>query len=146
MIDFIMIYLRPHHFLCTYNFIGLGYSENFITNYKNINLRIKNGEQIKVINSLDDICSPCPWNNLVSCSQQTKINKLDASHAKFLNLSIGDIVHWEDISNKIDKKITILSLKKICKFVRDVNGKILVCKSWGKSRFKLTFKSSLIIY
>jgi hypothetical protein len=61
-----MITLRPHHLLCIRNFIGKGYSKDFVDNMKSlINTLEENPNQKVLIKSgLDDICKKCPENNL----------------------------------------------------------------------------------
>jgi hypothetical protein len=58
---------RPHHFLCTLEFEGKGYSLDFAANMSAIvvdRLRAKNGDKaaIEVTASFDDIRAPCPKN------------------------------------------------------------------------------------
>ena len=50
--------LRPHHLLCMLTFVGKGYSETFIANYKAIAVRLSAGEDILIVEGPDDICRP----------------------------------------------------------------------------------------
>jgi len=52
-----MLTFRPHHFMCTLGFQGMGYSPAFVTNYKDIAATLKANPRtdIKVSFSLDSI-------------------------------------------------------------------------------------------
>ena len=52
------IRLRPHHLLCLLTYVGKGYSHAFTANFDAIVERIAGGEEIVVVDGLDDICAP----------------------------------------------------------------------------------------
>ena len=53
-----MIRLRPHHLLCALTFVGEGYTDAFVENFRAILARIDAGEPIEIVAGPDDICAP----------------------------------------------------------------------------------------
>ena len=54
-----MIYLRPHHLLCTQGYSGKGYSEGFVSHMNEVvdELRNRPGTKITLTFSTDTLCS-----------------------------------------------------------------------------------------
>lgn len=50
--------LRAHHLLCMLTYIGKGYTPAFTVNYDAIMQRLNGGEDILLVDGLDDICAP----------------------------------------------------------------------------------------
>ncbi len=112
-----MIKFRPHHFLCTYCFIGAGYNLDFIENYREIKAVLDSDDltKIEVSNSLDNICKQCPNNiNGEQCDTESKVQKLDQLHMQALDLQIGDIVTWRQAKSLIKTKISLEVFDSIC--------------------------------
>ncbi|MEP3347614.1 MAG: DUF1284 domain-containing protein [Litoreibacter sp.] len=114
------IHYRPHHFLCSLGFENKGYSDAFIANMASIvegQLRAPSGEdkKLKITFQADDICAPCPKRRGTGCSEQAKIDTLDAAHAKALGLSEGDVITWGEALERIKSRITPPDLHRICK-------------------------------
>lgn len=113
-----MIQLRPHHFLCTVAYQGMGYSAAFIKNYDRLAQKIKNNQdqKIRVVFGLDTICTPCPHQNknLNICNQNDVTSKLDAAHAAILNLHHGQITTFHDAKNRIRANMTLKSFQEAC--------------------------------
>ena len=111
------IKLRPHHFMCTLAFSGKGYSLGFIKNYKKIFRELNDNEDtlIKVVEYMDDICSPCPnkIDNII-CKSQKKIIKLDQQHKGVLSLNIGEIISWKQAKARIKENMSIDKFHKAC--------------------------------
>lgn len=113
-----MIKFRPHHFLCTVGFQGMGYSPEFIDNFQQI-VDLLKGEggdtvEIQVVNQTDDICAPCPEKRGKNCTSQLKIDRLDQAHAQVLNLSPGYKLTWGEAKKRIKESITVEVHHKIC--------------------------------
>ncbi len=109
-----MIRFRSHHFLCTYNFQGLGYSKTFIKNYFHLKNRMEQ-ESIKVVQKTDDICSFCPHNKEDICVNKQKIIKLDNRHSSVLGINVGDVFAWDEIKTTIEKKVNFVTFYKMCR-------------------------------
>ena len=110
---------RPHHFLCSIGWKGMGYSTAFSKNMDmivNEVLKSPNGDEslLKVVKYTDDLCVPCPHRRNNLCSKQKSIETLDNAHSKKLNLSPGDIISWGDEKKRIVKNIQPNDLDKIC--------------------------------
>lgn len=110
---------RPHHFLCALGFQGKGYSPDFTANMAAIvtdRLRAEGGDAVPVTVTagFDDICAPCPRNGGARCSQQDKIDRLDAAHAAALSLAPGDTVTWGEAKARIRARIAPGSLATLC--------------------------------
>lgn len=114
-----IIKFRPHHFLCTIAYQGMGYSKDFVTNYDFIAKQIKNNENIKieVTNVLDSICASCPHKIIKSnsCTEQDKIMKLDSAHAKILNLKNKQVISFYEAKEKIKQNMTLELFYEACK-------------------------------
>jgi len=113
-----MLAFRPHHFLCTLGFKGVGYSPPFVENYKSIvqQLHAPKGEKtiIQVVQGADAICSPCPHRKGQLCHYQAKIQHLDQAHSQALGIKPGDQLTWEEAKQKIASKVTVATFHQIC--------------------------------
>lgn len=113
-----MIYFRPHHFLCAYNFQGKGYNPAFVDNFNQImhQLRSHQGDHtlIEVVLETDDICSPCPHRRARRCQKQTKIERIDHRHAQALNVQPGDQLTWGQAKQRMQHSIDIPTFHHIC--------------------------------
>ena len=108
---------RPHHFMCTLAFQGKGYSIPFVKNYQNIvkTLDADPNTSIEVISKLDAICKACPnQTEKQSCTKQAFIEKLDAAHAKTLDLKENQILTWNEAKEKIKKNMTLERFHVAC--------------------------------
>lgn len=110
---------RPHHFLCSVGWQGMGYSKDFSLNMDSIvdgTLRAPGGDStiIEVVKYTDDLCSPCPHRREKLCEKQEAIEKLDNTHSKKLGLKIGKNITWGDAKKLIRKKVVPTDLNKIC--------------------------------
>ncbi len=110
------IELRPHHLLCIKNFIGQGYSAEFVENmYSVITILDENPDELIKINaSLDTICSKCPENKITCCNSEDKVSMLDKKVMESLDIHHGDEMSWIDIKAKVSKVITPEKLEQIC--------------------------------
>ena len=108
--------LRPHHLLCNYCFIGEGYSDLFIENFKQINAQLtKNPEQkIQIQSHLDSICQFCPHQKGEKCEMEKKVQKIDMLHKKVLSLQENQVLTWQDAVERIQKYIDLTTFKEIC--------------------------------
>lgn len=94
-----MIALRPHHLLCILNYIGKGYTENFVQNYDGIVHRINGGEtEIKIVDGPDDICAPrlCDVNDTDCHCHNNSIIQRDLAALKDLNLSYNQTIFLDN--------------------------------------------------
>jgi uncharacterized protein len=106
--------LRPHHLLCAANFVGEGYSSEFIENFKNVLQRLNAGEMIEINNGTDAICAACPNKQNDQCQNQIKVELLDKKHSNLLGVSEGDKVTWQEAQQLIKNKITTANLQQLC--------------------------------
>ncbi len=110
---------RPHHFLCSIGYEGKGYSEGFTANMTAIvmgRLRAVGGDAtlIEVAGAADDICAPCPKRQGEGCEAGGKIARLDAAHARALNLAPGDRLTWGEAKARIRAAVPAGSLRHLC--------------------------------
>ncbi len=108
-----MINLRPHHGMCIGQFMGKGYSEEFVANmYKVIEeLDSKPDEGIRLVCSVDVICSSCPHNEEGNCRSGQKVAEYDSMALKLCGLSDNDIVTWREFKKLV--KVHILEQEKL---------------------------------
>ena len=110
------IVFRPHHFLCTLGFQGIGYSPHFVENYKKIVEEIQKDEKlsIQVVVHEDSICKACPHQRIEGCSMEEKIQGLDARHAKILRLKQGDVLNWAEAKQRLKDHMTLDNFHQAC--------------------------------
>ena len=92
-----MLKIRAHHLLCTENFVGEGYSDDFSKNMAKVIGQLKENPKVKLLADLDDICGPCPENLGTRCENDDLVKSYDKKVLEVLNLSEGDIYSWADI-------------------------------------------------
>lgn len=103
--------------MCTLAFQGYGYSSHFVENYKEIVSQITNDQniQIKVVGSLDSICSACPnQTKQGKCTKQAKVLGLDNRHMKVLGIKVGEILTWSEAVKKIRGKMSLEKFEYAC--------------------------------
>lgn len=110
---------RPHHFLCTLSFQGLGYSSSFVANFKKIKeilLKDETTQMIVVEGVGDAICVACPHlKSDATCEKEEKINRLDERHKAALRLKSGETLTWQEAKERIRSFISPETFRKICK-------------------------------
>ncbi|MDU5471303.1 MAG: DUF1284 domain-containing protein [Peptoniphilus harei] len=92
-----MLKIRAHHLLCTENFVGEGYSDDFSKNMAKVIGQLKENPKVKLLADLDDICGPCPENRGTRCENDDLVKSYDRKVLEALNLSEGEIYSWDDI-------------------------------------------------
>ena len=101
-----MIYLRPHHLLCTQGYSGKGYSEGFVSHMNEVvdELRNKPGTKITLTFSTDTLCSCCPHKegedlcDTQEYSYQELIREIDAKMTEEMLADICEGCGWFPIS------------------------------------------------
>ena len=111
-----MIYLRPHHLLCTQGYSGKGYSDGFVSNMDKVVDYLRSNEDAKVTLrfSTDDLCTDCP-NKLGEdlCSTQDKVKRFDSKTVEYFNLEEKEY-DYHEITGIIDDQMTEEMLADIC--------------------------------
>lgn len=92
-----MLNIRAHHLLCTKNFVGQGYSDDFSKNMTRAIKKLEENPKVKLVADLDDICGPCPENLGHKCKNYDLVKYYDKRVLDFLNLTQDEIYSWEDI-------------------------------------------------
>lgn len=92
-----MLKIRAHHLLCTENFVGEGYSDDFSKNMAKVIGQLKENPKVKLLADLDDICGPCPESLGTRCENDDLVKSYDKKVLEVLNLSEGEIYSWADI-------------------------------------------------
>ncbi len=107
---------RPHHFMCTLGFQGMGYSPEFIQNYTQLIQIIQENEDlpIEVVKNTDSICKPCPHRRGAKCRGEAKIQTLDARHSQILNIHPGDFLSWREAKARIKDHMTVEAFHEVC--------------------------------
>ena len=107
---------RPHHFLCTLGFLGMGYSPKFIENYNQIVGALQDDEEspIQVVEAKDSICNACPHQGEEGCQVEEKVHKLDTRHQHILNINVGDVLSWREAKRLLKEKMTLEAFHQAC--------------------------------
>lgn len=112
-----MLKIRAHHFLCMQGFQGYGYNEEFVENMCKVIKYINSKENLNItlLDSCDDICTPCTNNKGGKCVDSNKVNVMDEKVLKKLNLKSGEVVSAAKLFSLVNKKInTKNSAAEIC--------------------------------
>mgnify|MGYP004512586115 FL=1 len=111
-----MIYLRPHHLLCTQGYSGKGYSEGFVSHMNEVvdELRNRPGTKITLIFSTDTLCSCCPHKEGEDlCDTQEKVKRFDQKVVDYFGLEEKEY-SYQELIREIDAKMTEEMLADIC--------------------------------
>ncbi len=99
-----MTSLRGHHLICLHFFKGEGYGAAFTENLERVINRAKR-ESINVQHGADDVCFTCPHLAEGKCEYKEgsneKIEGLDATALRLLNLQAGAKADWEAIKSML---------------------------------------------
>ncbi len=112
-----MLRFRPHHFMCTMSFKGLGYSPEFVENYWQVveQVHADMDAPIMVTYTDDNICSKCP--HLLSsglCESQHKIEQIDQQHGEVLGLKQGKVLSWNEALIRIKQNMSLANFHRVC--------------------------------
>lgn len=103
--------------MCTLGFRGMGYSPDFVENFKEIKSQITESPEtvIQIQSRTDHICTPCPHNvGHGKCTKQKKIESLDERHMKALELHDGITLTWSEALKRIKTHMTIEKFHESC--------------------------------
>lgn len=101
-----MIFLRPHHSLCSQFYVGNGYSEEFVENMTNIlNSLNTNNLKVRIVDHCDDICACCPKNTDGKCENEESVQITDKKCLDEYKFSVDDEIYWNDLKAKVVNKI-----------------------------------------
>ena len=109
---------RPHHFLCTLGYKGLGYNGHFSRNYTRIVNSLTDDTDIHIVSGVDHICAACPKRINQLCNQQKKIQDLDYKHSRAMGFWPGNKITWRSAKKRIRYFIQPDDLDYICRGCR----------------------------
>lgn len=112
-----MIKFRPHHFLCSVAYKGMGYSAAFIRNYDKVVEEITKDDEtkIQVVYGLDTICSKCPHQKGHHCADEKVVQKLDQAHASILGLHDKEVLTFREAKNRLRENMSLDLFFEACK-------------------------------
>ena len=116
-----MIYLRPHHLLCTQGYSGKGYSEGFVSHMNEVvdELRNRPGTKITLTFSTDTLCSCCPHKEGEDlCDTQEKVKRFDQKVVDYFGLEEKEYSYQELCCKAFRtrarrKKCSLISVKAV---------------------------------
>ena len=109
------IYLRPHHIMCINNFIGKGYSDEFVDNMRNVIALLENGAEIIFKKSCDNLCEKCPNRICNICESENKIIALDCNTISKLSLKYHNSYSFPELNKKYTNTIkTEKDIEEVC--------------------------------
>jgi len=114
----IFVKLRAHHLLCIEGFVGMGYSDDFVSNMKEVIERLSKNVDVLLVDSSDEICRKCPKNIGNICSStggDDEVKKMDRAVLKATGFKSGVSVSYGDVKKVINEKFKKKSeLAEIC--------------------------------
>lgn len=111
-----MIYLRPHHLLCTFAYRGKGYSAAFVANFDQQLAALQApGAQIRLQLQNDGICQACPQQATSKvCQTETHIQTLDQAVLTTFGLEIGVTYVYQDVIDQLRTAMTPTKFRHCC--------------------------------
>ena len=108
--------IRAHHGLCTRNFVGEGYSDDFSRNMKKvIDYLEEENPQVEIVAELDEICKECPENLGKICQSQEKVMNYDKKVLELTGIKENTRMKWKEFYQACSDKIFDQSLRpKVC--------------------------------
>ena len=110
-----VIPLRPHHLLCLHGFRGLGYSDAFVANMRQVKERLEADSTIVEVRPAPDaICTACP--HLHTRPQCTRDGGSDRDRAVAAALGIvpGTVQSWQYWVALVARRMSPALMAEIC--------------------------------
>lgn len=92
-----MIQLRPHHGLCIQQFVGKGYSEDFVRNMSALIKQLEENpeQEIRLCCQADDVCKYCPHRQDTGCTSGQKVERYDSACLALCGFQDGQKMKWK---------------------------------------------------
>jgi hypothetical protein len=128
-----MIELRPHHGMCIGQFIGNGYSEEFVENMKQTiaHLEASEDQRVKLVCRTDVICDKCPYNENDTCRSSQSVLDYDIACLRICGLEENQEISWGEFKNKV--KENILNSNKLNEVCMDCQWIEICLQNAGKN-------------
>lgn len=97
--------LRPHHVLCIGFFEGKGYSEEFVSNMRQVISRLDDNAFIQLTIQTDVVCSRCPLDASGDCFAEKKAAGYDAALLRLTGLSDGEVLTWKELRRSVNEAV-----------------------------------------
>lgn len=110
-----LIQLRGHHLFCLLGFRGMGYSEAYAMNMKDIHQQLREQPHtiVRVISGADDLCAKFPCDQPYHCDAM-RVFEQDQAFLHVLQLRIGDELTWQDIEKRMQTFATPDLIERVC--------------------------------
>jgi len=92
--------LRGHHLVCL-NFLTEAFDSAFTALLREMRERALAGEEVEVIEGVDELCSRCPMLADGACEFEEEVREMDADALEALGLRVGDRVRMEEVREKL---------------------------------------------
>ena len=100
-----MARLRGHHLICMNFFKPEALGDAFATKARHVMSRLESGEQIIVVEGPDELCGACPYLKDDECAYsegaEEEVSAMDREALRLLGLSVGSIVTWSQVKEKV---------------------------------------------
>ncbi len=113
-----MVHLRPHHGLCIQQFVGKGYSEEFVKNMTEIIgvLEKSPQQEVELCCQADDLCRCCPHKQEQGCTSGQKVEQYDAACLALCGYTPGTRIPWKEFRETVARQILRAGkLETVCK-------------------------------
>ena len=108
--------IRAHHGLCLFNFIGKGYSSDFVSNMTTMKQRLEaENPVVNIVTECDSICQHCPNNIQGNCLSCKKVERYDKKVLQYCDIKEQGVLSWQEFSEIVNQKIREKGIRKeIC--------------------------------
>ena len=83
------------------NFLTEAFDAAFTALLREMRERALAGEEVEVIEGVDELCSRCPMLASGICEFEEEVREMDADALKALGLKVGDRVRMEEVREKL---------------------------------------------
>lgn len=97
--------IRPHHIMCINNFVGKGYSDEFVENMRQVTDSLDNDSEVCFTECCDILCAHCPNRKGNCCTKESHIKALDNNTISKFNLDLNKSYLWKELKHLYDNLI-----------------------------------------
>lgn len=111
--DFVPI--RAHHGMCLTFFRGKGYSDAFTAHMAEVQQKLMENPQVRIVDGLDEICRVCPNRDGDCCITQEEVREYDHHVFRLCGLEPDCIMPYKEFHRLVAERILLAGKREaIC--------------------------------